>query len=95
MFDLTDTVRPVLKPLASDAAGLLSRLKPQDEIAVIERASGMKSKEATFLNASVYRVVETANGSRPGTRRAIICLTDGTVNVSLRCNAAEKWQKRA
>jgi Ca-activated chloride channel family protein len=104
MFDLTDTVRPVLKPLAAGAAALLSRLKAQDEIAVmtfsstaqlvegfctdrqrivaaIERASGMKSKEATFLNPTVFRVVEVANSSLPGTRRAIICLADGTVNV--------------
>ena len=104
MFDLTDTVRPVLKTLGTTAMDVLSLLKPQDEVAVttfsstaqlvegftayrrrivdaIERASAMKSREATFLNESVYRVAELAKLSRAGNRRAIICLTDGTVNL--------------
>jgi VWFA-related protein len=35
LFDLTDTVRPVLKPLADGAREVLSHLKPQDEVAVM------------------------------------------------------------
>jgi VWFA-related protein len=35
LFDLTDTVRPVLKPLAEEAQQMLSHLKPQDEVAVM------------------------------------------------------------
>src|ERR1700722_4057903 len=35
LFDLTDTVRPVLKPLAEGAREILGHLKPQDEVAVM------------------------------------------------------------
>jgi VWFA-related protein len=35
LFDLTDTVRPVLKPLAEGAREILGHLKPQDEVAVV------------------------------------------------------------
>lgn len=35
LFDLTDSVRPVLKPLADGALHALQHLKPQDEVAVM------------------------------------------------------------
>lgn len=35
LFDLTDTVRPVLKPLAAGAQEVLAHLRPQDEAAVM------------------------------------------------------------
>lgn len=35
LFDLTDSVRPVLKPLAQGALAALQHLKPQDEVAVM------------------------------------------------------------
>jgi VWFA-related protein len=35
LFDLTDTVRPVLKPLAAGAAEILGHLKAQDQVAVM------------------------------------------------------------
>lgn len=35
MFDLTETVRPILKPLANSANTILGHLKPQDEVAVM------------------------------------------------------------
>jgi VWFA-related protein len=35
LFDLTDSVRPVLKPLAEGALDALQHLKPQDEVAVM------------------------------------------------------------
>ena len=35
LFDLTDTVRPVLEPLADEAQQMLGHLKPQDEVAVM------------------------------------------------------------
>ncbi len=105
LLDLTDTVRPILKPLSSDAAGILSHLKDRDEVAVmvfsstarlvqgfttsrtlageaIGKASGMKSREATFLNESVYRAaIEAAQSTLVQSRKAIVCLTDGTVSV--------------
>lgn len=35
LFDLTDTVRPVLKPLAQAAQEMLGHLKPQDEVSIM------------------------------------------------------------
>lgn len=35
LFDLTDTVRPVLKPLAEGAFEILGHLKPQDQVAIM------------------------------------------------------------
>jgi len=35
LFDLTDSVRPVLKPLAKGAREILGHLKPQDEVAIM------------------------------------------------------------
>jgi VWFA-related protein len=35
LFDLTDTVRPILKPLAQGALEVLGHLKPEDEVAVM------------------------------------------------------------
>jgi VWFA-related protein len=39
LFDLTATVRPVLRRLASSAAGALTHLKPEDEVAVMTYAA--------------------------------------------------------
>lgn len=39
LFDLTDTVRPVLKPLARGALKALEHLKPEDEVAVMTYAA--------------------------------------------------------
>lgn len=39
LFDLTDSVRPVLKPLAEGAHKALEHLKPEDEVAVMVYAS--------------------------------------------------------
>src|SRR5690349_13204294 len=35
LFDMTESVRPVLKPLARGAVGALEHLKPEDEVAVM------------------------------------------------------------
>ncbi len=42
LFDLTDTVRPVLKPLAAGALKALDHLKPEDEAAVMVYAASAK-----------------------------------------------------
>jgi len=40
LIDSTDTVRPILQPLADAATQLLGHLKPQDEVAVMTFSSG-------------------------------------------------------
>src|SRR5579859_4150630 len=39
LFDLTDSVRPVLQQLAAGAKAALTHLKPEDEVAVMEYAA--------------------------------------------------------
>ena len=105
LFDLTDTVRPVLKVLADAAQEILGHLKPQDEVAIlvfsshtevlqdfttdrslaaaaIEKASEMKSGEGTFIHEDMYEAVQQAvHSTIPGSRRALVWLTDGTSNL--------------
>jgi VWFA-related protein len=50
--------------------------------AALEQASQMSSDEGTFLNQSIYQVTtELMSKASSGNRKAIIYLTDGTVNV--------------
>jgi VWFA-related protein len=104
LFDLTDSVRDALKPLAASAHAVLARLKPQDEVAVmtfsshlellqgfttdhalaaaaIEKASAMKSPEATFIFEDMWEASgEVENATIPGSRRVLAFFTDGTAN---------------
>lgn len=104
LFDLTDTVRSALKPLAAGAREILGHLKPEDEVAImvfsshtellqnftrdresaaeaIAKASGMESKDGTFIHECMYEAVKQAmNSTTPGSRRVLIWLTDGTAN---------------
>lgn len=104
LFDLTDSVREALKPLAASANEVLARLKPQDEVAVmtlsshldllqgfttdhalaataIEKASQMKSPEATFIFEDVWEAAgEAEKATISGSRRVLAFFTDGTAN---------------
>jgi VWFA-related protein len=104
LFDLTDTVQPILKPLALAAHGVLDHLKANDEVSVmvfsshttllqdftndrglasaaVERASAMKSAQATFIHEDMYEAIEQALTSKePESRRVMVWLTDGTAN---------------
>jgi VWFA-related protein len=42
LFDLTDSVRPVLKPLAAGALAALQHFKPEDEVAVMVYAASAR-----------------------------------------------------
>jgi len=103
LFDMTETVHAAMKPLAQAALQILSRLKPEDEVAVmtfssrvdlmggftrnrqlaadaIKTASWMADVEGTFLDEDMYEAVEQVRNARPGNRRVLIWLTDGTAN---------------
>jgi hypothetical protein len=50
--------------------------------AALTQASQMSSNEGAFLNESVYQVTtQLMSTASAGNRKAIICLTDGSVNV--------------
>jgi VWFA-related protein len=62
LFDLTDSVRPVLKPLAAGAMEALSHLKPEDEVAVMVYAASAKLlQESTTDRALAAAAIEKAS----------------------------------
>lgn len=62
LFDLTDTVRPVLKPLAASANTVLARLRPQDEAAVMVFYSTTKLLQGfTCDHDLLAKAIETAS----------------------------------
>jgi len=62
MFDLTFTVRPVLKPLAAGALQALQHLKPEDEVAVmVYAASAQVLQDFTTDREQVVAAIEKAS----------------------------------
>ena len=47
----------------------------------IKTASWMADVEGTFLDEDMYEAVKQVNEARPGTRRVLVWLTDGTANL--------------
>ncbi|HEY2169701.1 MAG TPA: VWA domain-containing protein [Candidatus Angelobacter sp.] len=61
LFDLTDSVRPVLKSLADGALEALQHLKPEDEVTVmVYAASAQVLQEATTDRALAVAAIEKA-----------------------------------
>jgi Ca-activated chloride channel family protein len=61
LFDLTDTVRPVLKPLAAGALEALNHLKPEDEVAVMVYAASTELlQDFTTDHEQVVAAIEKA-----------------------------------
>jgi VWFA-related protein len=62
LFDLTDSVRPVLKSLGESALEALQHLKPEDEVAVMAyAASAQVLQEATTDRALAVAAIEKAS----------------------------------
>jgi VWFA-related protein len=62
LFDLTDSVRPVLKSLADGALETLRHLKPEDEVTVmVYAASAQVLQEATSDRALAVAAIEKAS----------------------------------
>jgi VWFA-related protein len=67
LFDLTDSVRPVLKPLAAGAMEALAHLKPQDEVAVmVYAASARLLQQATTDRGLAAAAIERASRMESG-----------------------------
>src|SRR5215510_3456539 len=62
LFDLTDSVRPVLKPLAAGAMEALEHLRPQDEVSVMVYAASVQVlQQATTDRALAAAAVAKAS----------------------------------
>ena len=62
LFDLTDSVRPVLKPLANGALEALQHLKPEDEVAVmVYAASAQLLQDFTTDRTLAVAAIERAS----------------------------------
>jgi VWFA-related protein len=67
LFDLTDSVRPVLKSLAEGALEALHHLKPEDEVTVMTyAASAQVLQEATTDRALAVAAIEKASRMESG-----------------------------
>ena len=67
LFDLTDSVRPVLKSLAEGALEALQHLKPEDEVTVmVYAASAQVLQEATTDRALAVAAIEKASRMESG-----------------------------
>ena len=67
LFDLTDSVRPVLKSLAEGALEALHHLKPEDEVTVmVYAASAQVLQEATTDRALAAAAIEKASRMESG-----------------------------
>jgi VWFA-related protein len=67
LFDLTDSVRPVLKSLADGALESLHHLKPEDEVTVmVYAASAQVLQEATIDRALAVAAIEKASRMKSG-----------------------------
>src|SRR5579872_6308289 len=67
LVDMTDSVRPVLKPLAEGAIGALQHLKPEDEIAVMLYSGRADlTQDFTQDHDAVAKAIDSASRMRPG-----------------------------
>lgn len=67
LFDLTDSVRPVLKPLAQGALRALQHLKPEDEVAVMTyAASAQLLQDFTTDRALAVSAIKKASEMESG-----------------------------
>jgi VWFA-related protein len=67
LFDLTDSVRPVLKSLADGALEALQHLKPEDEVTVmVYAASAQVLQQATTDRALAVAAIEKASRMESG-----------------------------
>ncbi|HSK44454.1 MAG TPA: VWA domain-containing protein [Candidatus Binatia bacterium] len=67
LFDLTDSVRPVLKSLGEGALEALQHLKPEDEVTVmVYAASAQVLQEATTDRALAVAAIEKASRMESG-----------------------------
>lgn len=67
LFDLTDSVRPVLKSLAEGALEALHHLKPEDEVAVmVYAASAQVLQESTTDRGLAVAAIEKASHMESG-----------------------------
>jgi VWFA-related protein len=65
LFDLTDTVRPVLKPLARGALEALNHLKPEDEVAVMTySASAQLIQDFTTDRSRIAAAIDRAGNMK-------------------------------
>src|SRR6185369_4796587 len=72
LFDLTDSVQPVLEPLARGAAEALRHLKPEDEIAVMvyQARADVLQDFTTDRGLAVAAIERASTGNRRASEQA-------------------------
>ncbi len=92
LFDLTDSVRPVLKPLAEGAFQALSHLKPEDEAAVmVYSASAQLLQDFTTDHSLIVRAIDRASRME---RRDAAFFNEGVFQAAMRAGQTAPGRRR-
>jgi len=92
LFDLTDSVRPVLKPLAEGAFRALSHLKPEDEAAVmVYSAAAHLLQDFTADHSLIVRAIDRAGRME---RRDAAFFNEGVFQAAMRAGQVAPGRRR-
>lgn len=92
LFDLTDSVRPVLKPLAEGAYKALGHLKPEDEAAVmVYSASAQMLQDFTTDHSLIVRAIDRASRME---RRDAAFFNEGVFQAAMRAGQVSPGRRR-
>jgi VWFA-related protein len=93
LFDLTDSVRPVLKPLAQGAREALQHLRPEDEVAVMVYAASAQLLQG-FTRNRALAMAAIGKASRMKSKEAAF-FNEGVFQAARETlNAPEKHSRR-
>ncbi len=87
LFDLTDTVQPVLKPLAAGALESLQHLKPEDEVAVMVYSSSAQllqdfTTDRSKAVAAIQKASEMQSGDAAYFNEAVFTASEQLAKVT-------------
>jgi VWFA-related protein len=92
LFDLTDSVRPVLKPLAEGAFQALRHLKPEDEAAVmVYSASAQLLQGFTTDHELIVKAIDQASRME---RRDAAFFNEGVFQAAMQSDNAARGRRR-
>lgn len=97
LFDMTESVRPVLKPLAEGALGALQHLKPEDEVAVmLYAAQGDLTQDFTTDRSLIARAIASASecNRKPDLCQQEAYFNEGIFQAATRAHASSNASNR-
>jgi len=93
LFDLTDSVRPVLKSLAKGARGILDHLKPDDEVAVMTYSASAQLIQGFTRNRDLTVAAIEKAGKMESSEAAFF--NEGIYQAAAQLGKADPARRRA